>query len=364
MQRFGIDQFDPHIIRDLRVGLLAHPASVNAEGVHTADVLRSAGINLVAVFGPEHGYFGWGGAGEKILDTTHPFYDVPVHSLYGEQRKPSHAMLEGVDALVIDLQDLGARCYTYLSTMRYVLEVAAELGIFVHVLDRPIPLPMIFDGPRLKRGFESFVCLVDVPLCFSMTPGEAAAYMNEKFGLKAKLAITPCGPGTEFEIRVAPSPAIRSAATARAYLATVWTEALPQFKCDRHGLIPFQCLASDWLEPERLIDAMPRIPGVKLFPHLLREDGEIYKGIRIAASPTSLRPVKLGVQLLAALRDVYGNDKIWGGEDVKPEFFDKLMGTDEVRRSLLNGESAESIATQWQPGIDAFENEWESVRFE
>ena len=137
----------PAWLEGRRAALVGHPASVNSKGVHSAHLLKEAGANLVCLMGPEHGFWGRGGAGEQVDHQTHSEWGLPIYSLYGAARKPSPEMLEGVDVILFDLQDLGSRNYTYVSTLRYVLEAAAETGKTVVVADRPIPFPNGVDGP-------------------------------------------------------------------------------------------------------------------------------------------------------------------------------------------------------------------------
>ena len=336
-----------------RIGLLAHPASVDAQGRHTADRLLAAGGNLVVCFGPEHGYFGWGGAGEKLGDGSHPFLGIPVRSLYGEYRKPPPEWMDDLDVLVVDLQDIGVRCFTFISTLRYVLESAAETGTPVVIHDRPVPLPGTLDGPMLAEDCRSFVGLVDTPFLYGMTPGEAAGWICERYQLRVDLKIILC---TEaFQIRTPPSPAIRSWACAVVYPATVFCEALPLFESDRSGPIPFQSLSGEGLDPLALINILPEIPGASVFPHMIRMGSASLPGIRFAIiEPALWRPVACGVTVLAALQQMLGSQAVWEHPGKRSDFFDKLYGTTAVRAGLQAGRSAAEIVASWQPDLDAF----------
>lgn len=322
-------------LADLRVGLIAHQASIDAAGLHTAERLP-----VVRLFGPEHGYFGWGAAGEKVLDAAHPFLGIPVHSLYGEHRRPPQEWIADLDVLVFDLQDLGFRCYTFVSTLRLVLEAASECGVCVVVLDRPIPLPDTVDGPMYDPSCESFVNLVNMPLSYAMTPAEAAIYLQQDLALDVDLRVLPNA--EPFELRVPPSPAIRSWMTCATYLTTVFCEALVSMDCDRAGLIPFQTLTAPWLDPASL----PRLPGAELHRHV---NQKLHPGVRIRVTDlASWRPVEASVHLLAALP----TDLAW--KDARTDFFDQLYGTSTVREMLLDGVSAEAVIASWQPGLDRF----------
>ena len=158
-------------------GLVSQQASPTGGILH-----ERFGGRLACLFSPEHGWFGLAAAGEKTGHETHPFWNIPVHSLYGETRRPTPEMLDGLSRLVVDLQDIGVRCYTYLATLKLVMEAAADVHIPVTVLDRPIPLGGTVDGPRLMEGFSSFVAPIDVPLCHGMTPGECATFIARAAG--------------------------------------------------------------------------------------------------------------------------------------------------------------------------------------
>jgi uncharacterized protein YbbC (DUF1343 family) len=143
-------------LRGRRVGLLSHRAAIAADGRGTAEILHEA-VNLVALFGPEHGFQGRALAGEATPSFEHPDWRIPVHSLYGATREPSPEMLAGVDCVVCDLQDLGVRCYTYLATLRNMMRACERAGVEVVVLDRPVPLPRCVDGPVREAALDSFV---------------------------------------------------------------------------------------------------------------------------------------------------------------------------------------------------------------
>ena len=321
-----------------RIGLVAHQASVDELGRHTAERLRPARL-----FGPEHGFFGWGGAGEEVLDARHPWLGVPVRSLYGEHRRPPREWIEDLDVLVFDLQDLGVRCYTFVSTLKHVLEAAADGGPRVVVIDRPVPLPGLLDGPMLDGDCRSFVGMVDAPFCYGLTPGQAARWMVRRYGLAVDLRVLP----TEavFDARIPPSPAIRSWMAAAVYPATVFCEATPALDCDRGGLIPFQTLCAPWLDP----DAVPELAGARVHRHVNRS---LHPGIRITVTDARRwRPVAASVRVLASLPA----ERLWEG--AREDFFDLLYGTRSVREGLQAGRPAEAIVADWRDGLAGFAEE-------
>ncbi|HOW97018.1 MAG TPA: DUF1343 domain-containing protein [Kiritimatiellia bacterium] len=364
-------------LRGRRVGLVAHPASVDSNGAHSLQRMLDAGVNLVALFGPEHGFTGRGGAGEVIADGREPVSGLPIRSLYGDTRKPTPEMLCDLDAVVFDLHDLGARPYTYVSTLRYVMEAATDNGKAVIVADRPIPLPRVVDGPMLDPAFESFVGFVRTPVSYGMTPGETARFLREDLCLDLDLFVAPMrgfsrnapSPTGRW---IPPSPAIRSWACAAGFPATVFFEALPSLDHGRGTDQAFQVVGAPWLDALALADGLARhpLPGVRFEPCSYRAEGAALKGLEVRGirlditDPAAFRPVQSGVTLIAILQELYGPEALWDAPGARPEFFDKLMGTDAVRRALLDGAAPEAIAAGWPKRQIAFlETRQASLRY-
>lgn len=343
-----------------RVGLLAHPASVDSRGVHAAQRLHDEpGVQLTALFGPEHGFFGGGGAGDAIAHARHPAWDIPIHSLYGDQRRPTPEMLRDVDALVFDLQDLAVRCYTFVTTLRYVLEEAARSGTRVIVCDRPVPFPGMLDGPMLDAGCESFVSGVPAPLVYGMTPGEAAQWLKHVLNLDVDLHVAAMqgwrrGPHrAEKTPWISPSPGIRSWETAWCYPATVGFEALPAVDYGRGSLLPFQVVTAPFIDAETFCAALNRLrlKGVAFQPHWQPSPGARL----VVTNPRVFRPVTTGVAILHTLQSLYGAEKIWSHPGTREDFFDKLMGTSSVRESLKNQVPWKKIVNSWRADTAAFD---------
>jgi uncharacterized protein YbbC (DUF1343 family) len=239
--KFGIDRLleDPALRKPLagrRVALLAHPASVSAGLVHSLDALAAAGVKLSAAFGPQHGLRG--DKQDNMIespDYNDPVHGIPVYSLYGKVRRPTPAMMEGFDILLVDLQDLGCRVYTFLTTLRYVLEAAAGHGKSVWVLDRPNPAGRPIEGLKLQPGWESFVGAGALPMRHGLTLGEAARWFVSTFKLEVELKIIElqgwapgAAPGHGWPLGerdwVNPSPNAPSLSMARCYPGTVMLE--------------------------------------------------------------------------------------------------------------------------------------------
>lgn len=304
------------------IGLLSQQSSPLGEMLHER-FLRE----FKAVFSAEHGYFGFAAPGEKTYDARHPIWKVPVYSLYGDTRKPTPRMLKGLECIVVDLQDIGIRCYTYLATLKLVMEAAAEAGIEVVVLDRPVPLGGVVDGPMPGAEYMSFVCPANLPLCHGMTIGEEAVYLAKEIP-SLKLSVVKMkywdhdhkDPWADF---MPPSPGIKSWDSAVLYPLTVFTEAFPSLDIDRGGNLAFRVLGAEWMNPQKLIADIRE--DLILCGLSMRE----YRWGKIAGILFSVenikryRPVTASMVILSAIR------KFWPkqlAEGAREEWLAKLMG--------------------------------------
>lgn len=362
-----------HWLEGKRIGLVSHLAAVDARGMTSAERLwrarvpaRGCALNLCALFGPEHGFFGLGDAGQKLWHQPHSAWRMPVYSLYGSARRPTPAMLKNLDVLVVDLQDLGARCYTYVATLRYVLEQAAAMGKEVVVADRPVPLPRIVDGPMLAPAFESFVACVRTPMHYGMTPGEMALWLKTDLGLDVPLRIARLqgyardpARGVDWPPWIPPSPGIRAWETGQCYLATVFSEALPAINNGRASNLAFQVFAAPWLKSAPVCEWLNArcLPGVSFYAHPYKTTtaDALFDGVRLAiTNPNLFLPVYTGVAILACLQDLYGIRKVWKHAGAREDFFDKLHGTDAVRNALQAGATPEQIRRTWIKTLRSF----------
>lgn len=334
------------------VGLLSHQTLPTADALHAA-----LGNRLTVLFSPEHGWCGLAGPGEKTGDDRHPFYGVPVRSLYGEHRRPSADDVAPLSRIVVDLQDLGVRCYTYLATLRNMLAVAAGTHVPVTVFDRPVPLGGIVDGPMREDAFDSFVAPLNVPLCHGMTPGEAAVYIRASDGLDLELDIVrphdrpndALAPWPNF---APPSPGIPSWDSAVLYPATLFTEAFPAVDCDRAGPLSFRVLGAPGLDAAALVadtaDALAA-RGVGIRPYRYRPAhgtyaGQTLDGILLSIGNTArFRPVEAGTLLYAAVAAQ------WNGIDAgaRSDWFDKLNGTSSVREAVAQNR-LDALFADWR----------------
>lgn len=358
-------------LKGKRVGLLSHQAALTADGSTSAQLLRRAlGKRLTALYGPEHGFFGQAVAGEHTHTRFHPDWFIPVYSLYGEHRKPAPAMLSDVDVVVCDLQDLGVRCYTYLATLRHMLEACAEADVEVIVADRPIPLPHAVDGPMADPHFASFVAPCPLPFVYGMTPAESARWMQDALGLKVRLETVPmegwrredaAWDGTRPAF-MPPSPGIKTWESAMTYAATVFSEALPGIDCGRGTNLAFRVLGAPWLRAESFCAflAQKRPAGVAFHPYRYvagagAHAGKELDGIRLTVTdPARFRPAEVSMILLRAFAEVYGPARVWRHKGVRPEWFDKLYGTGRVRAYLQSGGPLVALFAEWSQERRAF----------
>ncbi len=317
-----------------RVGLLAHKASRLADGTHTARALAARGEwSLVRLFSPEHGFFGLGAAGEPIHSGLHPDLGLPIFSLYGQHRSPPPETLADLDLLVVDLQDLGVRCYTYASTLDLVLHACAQRHLPVLVLDRPTPLAGISDGPPLDPSLRSFVGQIDLPLVFGL--GQAALSRHLAASLPAlhnlPLHTLDATPEADRLPWHPPSPAIVSREAARLYPLTVWSEAIPHVGVDRGGPRSFQL----WSMPDLPASILARelsLPGIGV--EAGRDDAGWPALLFHVETPSELRPVSAALLLLTALSRHLGPDRLFKAPGARPHFFDQLMGNHAPRLAL------------------------------
>lgn len=265
------------ILQGKRVGLVTNPSGVDRNLVSTVDILHNApGVELVALYGPEHGVRGDIHAGDKVEGNVDPKTGIIVHSLYGKTQKPTMEMLEGLDAIIYDIQDIGCRSFTFISTMGKVMEAAAEKGIEVIVLDRPNPLGgEKVEGPLVEEGFFSFVSQFAIPYVYGLTCGELALMLNQegllKDGVQCNLTVVPMEGWERYMIYedtnlpwVLPSPHIPQPASSFYYPAVGIAGELGAYSIGVGYTLPFQMLATEGVDADVLADRLnaKQLPGV------------------------------------------------------------------------------------------------------
>jgi uncharacterized protein YbbC (DUF1343 family) len=367
-----------------RIGVVCNPASIDANLRHIADRLAEAGQAghpakvdspiLTAIFGPQHGFRS--DVQENMIETGHArdaLRRVPVYSLYSETREPTAEMLRDIDLLVVDLQDVGTRIYTYIYTMANCLVAASKHGIPVLVCDRPNPIGGdAVEGPMLVHGFESFVGLYPLPMRHGMTIGELARLFNEAFGIGAQLEVIPMEGwqrGMYFDATgipfVLPSPNIPTLDSAIVYPGTVLFEGTNVSE-GRGTTRPFELLGAPWVDAERFADGLNALAlaGVHFRPTVIeptfhKHAHERCGGCQIhVLDRATFRPVEAGVALLAAFRAADPDRFRWRDPPYEYEHrllpIDILAGSSELREQIEAGVAARDIARSWEPATAGF----------
>ena len=363
------------LVRGRRVGLLAHPASVDARMIHAVELLRERpDVRLTALFGPQHGVRGETQANMiEWRSFRDPRTGLPVYSLYGDTRKPTEAMLQEIDLLVIDLQDVGSRYYTYIYTMALAMEACREQGKQVLVLDRPNPLNGLdLEGPLLDPAFKSFVGLFPLPVRHAMTIAELARLFNTEFGIRCDLEVVPMR-GWRREMFfdqtglawVPPSPNMPRPETALVYPGLCLLEGTNVSE-GRGTTLPFELSGAPWVDPDELAAGLTNLlsPGahfrpVRFVPTFDKWTGHPIGGVQIhVGDRRAFRPFRTGLELMRAYRSQGGRLFAWKSPPYEYEFellpIDILCGTDTVRRTLETGGDLEPLERRWEVELDRF----------
>ncbi len=325
-----------HLIAGKRVGLITNQTGVNSRGVSTIDALADDHRwSLVALYGPEHGIDGHAKAGEYVESYTHPTLNIPVYSLYGSTRMPTESMLAGVDVLLFDIQDIGSRTYTYISTLNYAMKAAQQYGKKVVVLDRPNPVGgVIVEGPVLEDTLETFVGVDNLPMAHGMTVGELARFFNREIGVD--LTVVPMEGYTRDMIWqhtglqwVPTSPNIPDIQSVFGYMATGLGEGTGVGQQDK-----FKWIGGKGLDSYRFAELMngAGLPGVEYIPEVRGS----YGGARLNITDyTAFNPAKSGHYALAYAKQLCDFYRAQSGSTPSSiVMFDKIMGTFRVGQWL------------------------------
>jgi len=338
-------------LKGKRVAVVANQTSV-IKGVHIVDTLLCEEINLVKIFAPEHGFRGEGDAGEHINSSKDERTGIPVVSLYGNHKKPTAFDLMDVDVVVFDIQDVGVRFYTYLSTLHYVMEACAEHHKRLIILDRPNPNAHYVDGPVLEREYTSFVGMHPVPIVYGMTIGEYAKMINGEFWLKDSLQcqfhVIPCKNYThksKYSLPIPPSPNLKSDLAISLYPSLCLFEATT-ISVGRGTSRPFEQYGHPRF-PATGYSFIPKPqPGAKNPPHVDR----ICHGYDLSKTAQS-RTYELNLFYLTNARDLLGDSAVFIDQNA---FFNRLAGNGSLKEQLYKGWGPKEIRASWKPGIDHF----------
>ncbi len=347
-----------HLIQGKRVGLVTNQSGVNSRGQSMIDVLANdRTIRLTALYGPEHGIDGQAEAGAYVASYTHPALGIPVYSLYGPNRMPTAEMLDNIDVLLFDIQDIGARSYTYISTLYNCLAAAKQSNKTVIVLDRPNPVGgRIVEGPVLEDAYKSFVGIDNLPMAHGMTIGELAQYFNRQIGALVK--VIPLEGYTRNMVYqdtgltwVPTSPNIPDLASVFGYMATGLGEGTGIYQADK-----FKWIGGSGIDAAKFAALMNKagLPGVSFSPEYIGKAG----GIRLnILDPHLFNPARTGIYALTYAYSLNHFKVPKSGKSIV--MFDKIMGTDKIGQYLEAGLSPWAITTKYAAGLDRFKKERE-----
>jgi len=348
-----------YLIDGKKVGLVTNQTGVDSRGISFIDILAATeGTKLVTLYAPEHGIDGTDRAGAWVESYIHPRFGIPVYSLYGSTRMPTQAMLQGIDVLLFDIQDIGARSYTYMSTLQYCLVAAEKYNKPLIVLDRPNPLGgMIVEGPVLEEPFKSFMGVDNLPMAHGMTAGELAGFFNRNIG--ADLTVVPMedyhramvflDTGLPF---VQTSPNIPDLNSLYGYMVTGLGEGTGVFQAEK-----FCWIGGKGLDAVRFAELLngAGLPGVLFTPEVRGTAGGVHLEIR---DPYSFNPAKSGIYALA-YAFMLGDFKVPKSTSNNVVTFDKIMGTDKIGRYLEEGFTPQQIVACYTPALQSFMQERE-----
>jgi uncharacterized protein YbbC (DUF1343 family) len=350
-------------LRGARIGLVTHPAAVLPDLTGGLEALLRAGVRLTALFAPEHGFAGAAADGAPVSDAVDAYTSLPIYSLYGPTIEPTPAMFQNVDALMFDMQDVGARFYTFLSTLFYVVKGAACAGRPVIILDRPNPITGThMEGPLVEPGCESFVGIAPIPIRHGLTLGELALYLNAECHLGAELNVvemTGWERGLWFDQTGLPwiptSPHMPHLSTTVVYPGMCLLEGT-NLSIGRGTALPFEICGAPWLDSRALIERLnaldqsgARFRPIHFTPTTNRYAGEMCEGLQVHVTEReALRSVSLGLHIIAAVRALHPSHFEWNTH------FDRLMGAPRTREELEVGRAPDALIAQWAEAETAF----------
>jgi uncharacterized protein YbbC (DUF1343 family) len=355
-----------HLVRNRRIGLVTNQAGVDAQGVSNVDRLRSAGVRLLALFSPEHGFRGVADPGALVASSKDSATGLPIYSLYGRTSAPTDEMLAGIEVMIVDLQDAGARYYTYLATTIEVMRAAARRGLSVVVLDRPNPIGGLVQGNVLDPAFLSSVGSLAIPMRHGMTLGELARLAASDLRIAVPLVVVPVDEwrrtlamdqtGLPF---VPPSPNLRSVESLFHYPGLCLFEGT-NLSVGRGSDAPFEQIGAPWLDTSAVLSAMrlAGLPGVRFsaVEFTPRKPGDakfadtLVRGIRLGVTDRSTYdPTITAVYLLAAVKSVHQGHFSW----IRAHF-DRLAGGTTLREQIDAGTSPVDIVRGWQEELKQF----------
>jgi uncharacterized protein YbbC (DUF1343 family) len=376
--RLGVEKLlkeKVELVSGARIGLICNQASVNHEYEHVADLFhQQAGIELKALFGPQHGIRG--DVQDNMIETDHASdrkTGLPVYSLYSETREPTEAMLQDVDVLVFDMQDVGCRIYTFIYTMANCMRAARQFGKRVIVCDRPNPINGTqVAGNTLEPEFASFVGLFPIPTRHGMTPGELALLFNKNFNIQCELDVVTMDGWNRNSWHdetdapwVLPSPNMPTVDAATVFPGTVHFEGT-QMSEGRGTTRPFELIGAPYIDPDEYADHLNALQfeGVRFracaFQPTFQKHARVTcGGVQIHVTDRNVfEPVSVGVAMVKAAYDLYPNDFGWKEPPYEYVYdknpFDVISGTDKIRKAFEQGIGLHELLSSWQQPLQEF----------
>lgn len=350
-----------HLLKGKKLAVVANQTSL-IHTTHLVDSLLTSGFTVIRVFAPEHGFRGNYEAGALVANETDEKTGVPVVSLYAKNKKPLPSQMQGIELVIFDIQDVGVRFYTYISTLHYVMEACAENGVPLIVLDRPNPNAHYTDGPVLDTAYRSFVGMHPVPVVYGMTIGEYAKMINgEKWlkkGITCNLTVIPCrnyNHSTSYVLPVKPSPNLPNTRSIELYPTLCFFEGTP-LSVGRGTPYPFQVVGHPLLK-DKMPDTYSFVPVASQSSPSPLQAGKTCYGYNFSL-PAAPQPGEwidtipgIKIELLTDLYQRFPDKNLFFNKD---NFFDKLAGNSDFRKDIAAGKSAAEIRKQWEPGLDEF----------
>ncbi len=363
------------MLKGKNVGIVTNHTAKNAGGEHIVDLIHDAGINVEAIFGPEHGFRGTEEAGELVENNIDVRTGSPVYSLYGKTHKPTAKMLENVDVLIFDIQDIGARFYTYISTMGYIMEAGAENNIPVYIFDRPNPIGRLAEGPIIEQEFYSGVGRYPIPVRHGMTVGELALMIKDNKWINSAedlelhiVKLKGWDPGKPYTAAkqnwINPSPNIRNINEALVYPGTCLFEAT-NFSEGRGSEKPFEWIGADYVNGLELLAELKKkqfegleIEAISFTPTC--PPGTLYKpkynnilceGIALTVTdPINFKALEFGIHLIEVLKKLYPDKFVI----TRPHWMHKLWGNKDAYTMFEEGKSAEEIIKTYEQELKQY----------
>ena len=342
-----------HLLKSKKVGVVTNQTGLLSDKTHLVDFLVSKSVEIKRIFAPEHGFRGDADAGETVKNGLDKKTGIPIVSLYGSNKKPTKEQVQDLDFILFDIQDVGVRFYTYISTLTYVMEAAGENGVEVIVLDRPNPHDGYIDGPILKEKWVSFVGMHKIPVIYGLTIGEYGKMVNgEKWlakGIEANYTVIPMldyHKTKRYGMLDRPSPNLPNDLSINLYPSLCFFEGT-EVSVGRGTEYPFQVYGSPWIKKLDFAFTPKPTYGAKN-PFL---NGQECYGENLTKYPKDLRELNLE-WLLKAYKNYSNSSRNFFLSNL---FFDKLAGSDELRNQIIEGKSETEIRTSWKTDLEEFE---------